>query len=206
MLYTSEEKEFLIGYFPGHHYREIQAAFQAEFGKELTMRQIKAFGGNNKLKTGYTGCFTKGHVPANKGKTMPKHVYDKAAPTMFKPGQKPPNTLPVGTEKMLADGYIWIKINDAPCTKKQTNWIQKHRHVWMQHNGPIPKGQMVTFLDGDRTNCEIENLALISKAENARMNQNKLYSTDRDLTRTGIYVARLKTNLNKRKNEKKKRP
>ena len=30
--------------------------------------------------------FTKGSVPANKGKKMPAELYEKCAPTMFKPG------------------------------------------------------------------------------------------------------------------------
>lgn len=29
--------------------------------------------------------------------------------------------MPIGIEKKLADGYIWIKINDLPRVKKQEN-------------------------------------------------------------------------------------
>ncbi|MGP0074877.1 MAG: HNH endonuclease signature motif containing protein [Bryobacteraceae bacterium] len=44
-------------------------------------------------------------------------------------------------------------------------------HVWEQHRGPIPPGHIVVFKDRDRSNCAIENLELISKAENARRNR-----------------------------------
>ena len=56
----------------------------------------------------------------------------------------------------------------------------------------MPEGFMVTFKDQDHANCSIENLALISKSENAIMNRQGLRSDDPKLTETGILLARLK--------------
>lgn len=200
--YTKEERDFLIGFVPGHSYREIADEFNRVFDGNLTVDQVRNFVRNNKLNTGRTGRFEKGHIPANKGRRMSEGVYKKAAPTMFKEGHLPANTLPVGTEKVLADGYIWVKINDVPKAKKSVNWRQKHRIVWEKHNGAIPDGCIVTFLDGDKTNCNIENLAVITKDENARMNQNGLYTKDKELTQTGIAVAKLICKRAKRKRKK----
>ncbi len=198
-IYIKEERDFLIGFVPGHSYREIVDEFNRVFNENLTVGQVKSFIANNKLNTGRTGRFEKGHVPANKGKRVSEDVYKKAAPTMFKDGHIPVNTLPIGTEKMLADGYIWVKINDVPRAKKSVNWRQKHKLVWEKQNGAIPDGCIVTFLDGDRTNCNIENLAVITRNENARMNQNGLHTEDKELTRTGIAVAKLMCKRAKRK-------
>jgi hypothetical protein len=42
--------------------------------------------------------------------------------------------------------------------------------VWEQHNGPIPPKHIVAFKDRNRANCAIENLELMSMADNARRN------------------------------------
>lgn len=200
--YTKEERDFLIGFVPGHSYREIADEFNRVFDGNLTVDQVRGFVKNNKLNTGRTGRFEKGHIPANKGRRMSEGVYKKVAPTMFKEGHLPANTLPVGTEKVLADGYIWVKINDVSKAKKSVNWRRKHKIVWEKHNGAIPDGCIVAFLDGDKANCNIENLAVITRNENARMNQNGLYTKDKELTQTGIAVAKLMCKRAERRKKK----
>ena len=37
---------------------------------------------------------------------------------------------------------------------------------YCRHNDPVPDGKMVNFLDGDKDNCDIANLALIDNVEN----------------------------------------
>lgn len=43
--------------------------------------------------------------------------------------------------------------------------VLKHRYVWKQHHGEIPQGMCVAFRDGNRQNCDISNLMLITEAE-----------------------------------------
>ncbi len=50
--------------------------------------------------------FSKGNIPANKGKKMPANVYEKARKTMFRKGNIPANHKPIGYERINADGYI----------------------------------------------------------------------------------------------------
>jgi len=45
-----------------------------------------------------------------------------------------------------------------------------HHYVWEKHRGPIPPKHVITFKDGNRANCTIENLECISMADNARRN------------------------------------
>lgn len=197
--YTKEEQEFMKEYVPGHSHKEIRDEFLRRFGGEVPKSFPGSYIKNHNLNTGRTGYFKKDHEPWNKGKAMPSEQYDKCRATMFQPGSSPHNTNPVGTEKVLADGYIWIKIDDKPKAKKTENWIQKHRKVWQDANGPIPDGMCVIFLDGDPMNCSIDNLALVSRADHARLNQSHLRFTDPELTKSGVGIAKLKTAVGKRK-------
>ncbi len=66
------------------------------------------------------------------------------------------NRLPVGREYINpSTGVILIK------TEKGLEY--KSRAVWEKEVGPIPKDGMIIFLDGDRTNCDISNLACVNK-------------------------------------------
>ena len=198
--YTKEEKEFMKSYVPGHSHKEIREEFLKRFGyipcKSFPSSYIK----NNGLNTGRTGSFEKGHVPANKGKKMPKELYEKVKATMFKEGSIPANTMPIGTEKMLADGYIWIKVNDLPKAKYK-NWIQKHRVVYEKHYGKIPEGHVVIFLDRNRENFDSENLAAIKRSELARLNKQGLIYDDTNLTKVGIGIVRLSSKILERSEE-----
>ena len=57
----------------------------------------------------------------------------------------------------MDDGYLWIKVKEVEGANKK-NWIQKHRYVWEKHNGKVPKGYKIVFLDGNCLNCDISNL------------------------------------------------
>ena len=165
MVYTIAEREFLKRYIPGHFSYEIQSAFEEKFGRCLTYAQIKNFKSNNKIWSGVNTTFKKKHVPANKGKKMSAEQYAKCKGTMFKKGNRPQNYRPVGSERINVDGYIEIKVKD-PGT-----WKLKHRVIWEQYNGKIPKGMLVIFKDNNPLNCTLDNLLSISKDENLKMNR-----------------------------------
>ena len=67
----------------------------------------------------------------------------------------------------------------------------KHRKVWEDNFGPIPKGHSVCFLDGDKTNYDISNLILLSQEELIRMNHNDYFSSDPKLTKLGAGITKL---------------
>lgn len=110
--------------------------------------------------------FQKGQTPANKGKRQEEFMsaagIERTKATRFRPGQTPHNTRPVGYERIDKNGYVLVKVEG------ERKMVHKHRHVWQQHYGPIPNGMLVTFRDGNRQNCDIENLELRSMADNAR--------------------------------------
>lgn len=112
--------------------------------------------------------YKKGNIPANKGKKMSKSQYEKCKKTMFKKGSIPANAYSNGEETTRKNKcgreYILIKV---PGKRKL---IFKHRHIWEQVHGKIPKGHIIIFKDGNTMNCVIENLECISKQENMLRN------------------------------------
>jgi len=111
--------------------------------------------------------FQKGQAPPNKGQKMSKDLYQKVAKTMFKKGNKPMNTQPIGTIHQRSDKsgkmYLYIKLSDC-------NWQLLNRYTWEQYHGPIPKGLIVAYKDGNYLNNDINNLMLLTKKENMARN------------------------------------
>ena len=194
---TKEQDQWIFEHFSGTGNVELTHMFNETFGTSLTVQQIKSYKNRHHISSGLTGRFTKGHVPVNKGT---KGLFNAGGnKTSFKKGQLPPTTDPIGTEKMLADGYVWVKVNNLPKVRKVVNWKQKHVLIWEQANGPVPKDHIVIFLDGDRENFNLDNLKCISRATNARLNQNHLRYENKELTEAGVAVAELITTVNKAK-------
>lgn len=187
MRYTEEEKQFLTEYVPGHSRLEISQEFSRRF-RDLSVEQVKSYITNHKLNTGRTGRFEKGMEPWNKG----KHTGHSSPATEFKPGHMPHNHKTVGTEIIDVYGYIKVKVAEPK------TWEFKHRLVWEEHHGKIPEGYIVVFRDGDKTNVDINNLALISRAANAKINRRRL-SKSGDAFDTAVLIAKIDLEESKRK-------
>lgn len=159
---TKEEKDFFTEYVPGHTYKEIQAEFCKRFNKLITLNQVTGYIKRNGLHTGIDRRFKKGQTAHNKGI---KGWYAQGMErNWFKKGNIPQNYKPVGSERINVDGYIEIKVKDP------NKWQLKHRYLWEKHNGKIPKGMILIFKDNNKLNVCLDNLILISRAENAVIN------------------------------------
>lgn len=196
--YTDEEKQFFVEFVSGHSYKEIQQEFITRFGWEIKLSQVRAYLKNHKLKTGRTGYFPKGNIPQNKGKKMPPEVYEKCKGTMFKKGNVPQNHRPVGSERITRDGYVEVKIAEP------NKWTLKHRLIWQQAHGKIPKGHIVIFRDNNKQNIVLENLMLISRKENAVMNHIGLHETIDETKDLAVSFAKLVSATHQRKKNRKK--
>nr|WP_275901160.1 HNH endonuclease signature motif containing protein [Paenibacillus periandrae] len=142
-----------------------------------------------------TGRFEPGRTPFNKGK---KKDWAGGEATQFKKGHKPHNYVPVGSERINGDDYVDVKIADP------NKWRGKHQLVWEKNNGPIPKGYVIIFGDGNRRNFDPNNLILISRGQLAIMNKNGLIQNNADLTRTGIIMADIYRKIGERKRSKRR--
>ena len=181
-LLTKEQHDYLVSIQKNKTSRDVANEMNQKFGLSLTEKQIKSYRRNNNLNSGLTGRFEKGRTPHNKGKKYPNMPKNSG---QFKKGKRPPNYVPVGTINYTTDGYPKEKIGEP------NKWVLKHRKVWEEHHGPIPKGYSVCFLDRDKTNYDISNLILLSNEELARMNQNNYFSSDPELTKLGAGITKL---------------
>ena len=195
-LYPAEVREYIHQHYKGTSYVTMAAQLKEVFGRDYTPGQIMGYYKNHKLNSGLTGRFEKGHVPPNKGRKG--YSAPGAEKGWFQKGNQPWDTVPVGTVVTKGDGYLWKKIADQPGNWRH-NWRQLHLIMWEEAHGPIPKGHLVIFKDGNRQNCVLENMALITQAENAVMNKQGLRYETAEHTETGILIAKVKIAASKRK-------
>lgn len=195
--FSEEQIQFIREIAPGKYTTEITEMFNKQFNLELKVSQIESCKRNHNIKSGIDSRFKKGNIPVNKGKkgSMSPEQYKKCQATMFKKGNIPANRRPIGSERLDKNGYILIKIQDGHKTK---NWTRKHRYLYEQAYGNVPKGYKVIFADGNNRNFDLENLILVSDAEELIMNRNKLFKKDTELTKAGVVVAKLLDKVNKR--------
>jgi hypothetical protein len=143
--------------------------------------------------TGMNSRFKKGQTPVNKGKAMKPELYAKCAPTMFKPGTVPPNTKHDGARSIRKDKrgtpYEFERISLSV-------WEPVKNLVWKQHNGPIPKGHCVRFINGNTLDCRIENLECITRKEN--MMRNTIHNYPPELVGLILTTAQLTRKINKK--------
>lgn len=95
----------------------------------------------------------------------------------------------IGTEsKPDKNGLVRIKINDK-------QWVYKARYIYEQHYGKIPKGYKVVFLNGDKTDYDISNLAIARGKDILYAYSKELTSTNKEITKLGLSVAQLKNKI-----------
>lgn len=197
--YTDEQIKFIAVNIKGRSHQEMAAMFNERFGTDFPVSTIMSLSFRHGLKneidcrlnTGYKPTqFKKGIIPWNKGL---KGVNFGGQQTQFKKGQKGWNYKPVGTERTNTDGYVEMKIADPK------TWKGKHIIIWEAANGPVPKGHVVIFTDGNKQNVTLDNLLLISRRELAVMNKRGLISDDSELTKIGVVIADIHLKIGERK-------
>lgn len=127
------------------------------------------------------GQFEKGDTPWNLGKTG----YMGSNKTSFGKGNKPKNTLPLGSKRIDSYGHEEQKIG-MPGAWKQTRHI-----VWETKNPPVEKGLILRFKDGDTTNIVIDNLEAVTRAENLVLNRMGYNSTPEKFKKSVKLLAQI---------------
>lgn len=194
-VFTKEIRAFMDANYKGTGYKAMALLIYNKFGKLYQPSQIRSYYRNHKLNSGLEGnLFQKGHQrsPCKKGEWYPG-----CEKGWFKKGEKPPNYVPIGTEKVRpSNGYVWVKIAEP---KK---WRMKHLVVWEEAHGLIPEGYKVYFKDGDRQNCELDNLMLIEQRVLGSLNRQGLSKFRGELADAAVNVARLSVAANDAKRRK----
>ena len=205
MNFTKEQIRYIIEHYETTKNSEIAQALgvseEAVFkcANKIGCRKPKAYFAkfvcNEKM---VTNRFQAGHTPHNKGVkgyvTTNERKIERMKATQFHKGNRPHNRKPVGSERTNKEGYFEVKTADP------NKWELKHRVVWEKHNGAIPKGVNIQFVDGDRTNCDINNLYAITRTEQIST-KNGIHAMPKELAELYILKGAVKRQLNKLKKQ-----
>ena len=115
--------------------------------------------------------FKKGLTPWNKGSQYKPG--GRCAETQFKPGNRPHTWVPIGSYRIDKTGTLQRKISDDPGGPNK-RWRSVHELVWVERNGPVPRGSVVVFKPGMKTTdpalITIDRIDCLSRAELMRRN------------------------------------
>ena len=207
--YPEEVRAFILANGNGRSSAELTVMVNAAFRADYTLSQIASLryrlgvpsGIDTRFKAGSEAGaayrFQKGQRSWTKGRKwnewMTEESQERCRTGWFARGHRPHNHLPVGSEVVKDDGYLWRKIAEP------NRWRQVHILEWEKAHGPIPKGMCLTFLDGDRKHITLDNLMLVSRRENRILNNN--WNNDRthdgQITKANIAIRRIEEKVRK---------
>ena len=207
-FWTEEEKNIVREMYPEHLASEIAEIIgkttvgvqqmAAKLGVRSTPEKIARTGKMSQNHPNVIATrYKKGNVPPNKGKKVSAEVYEKMKPHMFKKGETPLNYRPVGSERVNVEGYVEIKVADPK------TWKLKHRVIWEEAHGPIPEGHNIQFKDGNSLNVQLDNLYMISKADQLRNENSSVARYPQELRQIIALKGAIKRKINdyNRKNQ-----
>jgi hypothetical protein len=192
-IFTKREIRFLERWYPRLSLNDLFAAFKKKYGYAGGPDRLKSFISRKRIHSGRTGCFPKGHVPANKGKKGQHH----GSCTSFKKGHRPENWVPCGSERIAADGYTRVKVRgrDRNFPTHKCHWIEKHVLLWERQHGKQPRGTAILFKDGDKRNFHPTNLVCVTRNELARLNQEGYSYLRKELKPSAFAIIKLKIKM-----------
>lgn len=193
-LFNVEEEKYLQSIIPNRLTKEVSEMFNNKFKRSVTASQVANYKQRSGITSGVSKTFLKGTTPWNKGKSMPAHPNSKK--TQFKKGQRPVNHHKVGTEVVVKEGYISVKVAEPNV------WKLKHRIVYEEHYGKIPPSHVIILKNGNKKDTRIENLTLISRAQLAILNKNNLLDVSPELIDTSVAVVDLMLGIGKKRRKK----
>lgn len=177
-LFPKEIYDYMMEHHSEYTYGTMMEYINSTYGTSYTRLQIKGFFKRNKIRS--NGKFD--YVPWNKGMKI-GHTSEKQH--FFQKGHLPPGHKEIGSEVIRNTGYTMVKVAEP------NEWRFKHHLVWEEAHGPIPDGYRVIFLDGDKTNCDIGNLAAIPKEVDFKLIGHKLRFKNGELTKASINYIKL---------------
>ena len=215
-LYTEEMLDFLRDNISGKPLKDLTAEFNKKYGTSRSKRQI--------LDTCYCRGWSNGllhqktvfpspvvdYITAHHSGVRPREMMQKLNSTFgttyseeqiarFYTKHKlrsgvASTYMPIGTVVFRETEQMYYeKVKDGP--NPIENWRPKHQLIWEAAHGPIPEGHIVIFLDGDRTNMDLSNLALCSKPVALMLNKKGLRFSCADATKAGVLIAQITTKI-----------
>ena len=181
ILFTKAEQDFIAEHYKGILTADLTDMLNKEFGTDYKPSQVRSYKKNRHMSSGVDGTFR----AEGRRYKLPKGTRIPGSEKgWFKKGQMPHNHLEVGAQVFTFDGYIKVKIAEP------NYWEFLHKLVWQEANGPIPPEHNIIFLDGNKQNCNLENLYCIPKDEYGALQS--LRSENPEITLTAVAVVKLK--------------
>lgn len=94
-------------------------------------------------------------------------------------------------DEFLRNGLVYVMTESGKSRNKAAL-------IWESHNRPLADDEVVTFLDQDRRNFDIENLVVLTKKESGYLGRRKLLTTDPEQTMLNIIHYRTLSVLRER--------
>lgn len=108
---------------------------------------------------------------------------------------------PLGSCRINSCGYKVIKVSN---TGKK--WMPYQRYLWEKHyKRKLPKGMIIAFLDGNKSNLDINNLVAVTRAESLYLTRHHLRFDDARLSETGTLIAKVAVKAKERRKKKMKK-
>lgn len=151
---------------------------------------------------GWAHRFKKGLIPHNKGCAhRPGWAPGRMRENQFRKGNRPHTWHPVGTILTDAEGYQRIKVREgqpgeATGFGNVRVWPLLQRHAWETAHGPVPKGHVIAFRNGDKRDIRLDNLECISRRE--LMRRNTVHRLPKPLAETIQLLGALNRQIRKR--------
>lgn len=201
-VWTPEQIAFVRAWRPYETLADLTRRLNRHFGTHYSVSAVGGTCMRNRIAAGSDGGFPPGNEPWNKG-LKGFQAGGRAPLHQFQPGQMPQTWVPIGTRVRCSDGYWKEKVADSPGPGlSRRGWRECHRLVWEAAHGPQPRGTAIIFIDGDLDNLTVDNLACVTRAELARLNQlGWRYLASAEARRLMIDQVKLTTQAHRRARE-----
>ena len=204
--WPADVRAFMEANYKGTRTADLARMVNERFGPgTITVRGLRSWKKNNKVRSGaHLGRLKPGCMSHNKGKHwddfLSPEAQQRVLKNLFPKGPVPANIAKIGEIRVNTDGYLVKKVQSFG--NQQKRWRFLHRLVWEEHNGPIPKGCVISFADGNKQNCAIENLVLETKAQHAIKNHMGWKSWDQESAEAYNLLADVKSAVSRKKRGK----
>jgi hypothetical protein len=170
--FTPEERQYILDHTKGTKDKDLAKMFNLHFGTDFDVGKFQSYKTRNDISNGLPRGWSKEFPPDNFGR-------------------EPPNKRPIGSERFhSATGYMYVKVAEPAV------WITKQVYMWQKYHGKtVPKSSIVIFLDNNKSNFDIDNLELITRAENSRLNKNRMRYDNAALTKSALNLIRLNSKI-----------
>lgn len=170
MKWSAEDERALRHLYPHHSNQYLSQYFGCSYSAIKNRATKLGLSKSPEYLASKPGCFRRGQESWNKGM---KGLDIGGKETRFKKGDKPHNTMSIGSYRINKDGHLQQKISEARGSNSM-RWRSVHELVWSEVNGLVPERHICVFKSGMKTNIleeiTIDRVECISLDENMRRN------------------------------------